>query len=205
MTVRRLQFAGADGTTGMVELDIPSDGSRARYEARMQGPALGDGVIVVRDDDVRPPAGRLLEIRADSLWAELVCETPGEHWGFGLEGVGLGDTDTVSRQRLMGDTFNFLAKNIMPKLVVQQAPNGRALSVDLGAHAAPVRFVRSEAVLADGTVVSRDYATPLAAGAITIPAAGPVQLPSGRVAQEVVEIRLIPEAGTAAPVIVTVK
>jgi hypothetical protein len=46
-------------------------------------------VIVVRDDDVRPPQGRLLEIRADGLWAELVCETPGEHWGFGLEAFGL--------------------------------------------------------------------------------------------------------------------
>jgi hypothetical protein len=89
VTVRRLEFAGADGTAGSVMLDIPDDGSRARYEARMQGPALGDGVIVVRDDDVAPPRGRLLEIRADGLWAELVCETPGEHWGFGLEAFGL--------------------------------------------------------------------------------------------------------------------
>ena len=55
----------------------------------LSGPELGDGVIVVRDHDVLPPKGRLLEIRADSLWAELVCETPGEHWSFGLEAFGL--------------------------------------------------------------------------------------------------------------------
>jgi hypothetical protein len=89
VTIRRLELAGADGTSGSVTLDIPADGSRARYEARLRGPALGDGVIVVRDDDVAPPRGRLLEIRADGLWAEMVCETPGEHWSFGLEAFGL--------------------------------------------------------------------------------------------------------------------
>jgi hypothetical protein len=88
VTVWRLDFAAADGTRGSIELEIPPTG-QARYEARLQGPELGDGVIVVRDDDVPPPKGRLLEIRADGLWAELVCETPGEHWGFGLEAFGL--------------------------------------------------------------------------------------------------------------------
>ncbi len=88
MTVRRLEFAGPDGTRGFVELEIPATG-RARYEVHLSGPELGDGVIVVRDDDVMAPKGRLLEIRADSLWAELVCETPGEHWSFGLEAFGL--------------------------------------------------------------------------------------------------------------------
>jgi hypothetical protein len=88
---RRLEFAGDDGTRGSVELVLPEEGEggRARYEARLAGPGLGQGVIVVRDDDVMPPRGRLLEIRADGLWAELVCETPGEHWGFGLEAFGL--------------------------------------------------------------------------------------------------------------------
>jgi hypothetical protein len=84
----RLEFAGPDGTRGLVELEIPPTG-QARYLARLTGPELGEGVIVVRDDDVHPPKGRLLEIRADGLWAELVCETPGEHWGFGLEAFGL--------------------------------------------------------------------------------------------------------------------
>lgn len=88
MTVWRLEFSAPDGTEGSVELEVPAAG-RARYEARLRGPGLGDGVIVVRDHDVIPPKGRLLEIRADGLWAELVCETPGEHWGFGLEAFGL--------------------------------------------------------------------------------------------------------------------
>lgn len=88
MTGWRLEFCGPDGTQGRVELEIPATG-RARYEVHLSGPALGDGVIVVRDADVRPPKGRLLEIRADGLWAELVCETPGEHWSFGLEAFGL--------------------------------------------------------------------------------------------------------------------
>jgi hypothetical protein len=51
---------------------------------------LIDGALVlVADDDVALPRGALLEVRADGLWAELVCETPGEHWGFGLEAFGL--------------------------------------------------------------------------------------------------------------------
>jgi hypothetical protein len=87
----RLEFSVADGTRGSVELVLPGAGraGRARYEARLAGPGLGAGVIVVRDDDVAPPRGRLLEIRADGLWAELVCETAGEHWSFGLEAFGL--------------------------------------------------------------------------------------------------------------------
>lgn len=88
MTAWRLEFVGADGTRGSVELEIPEVG-HVRYEVHLAGPDLGDGVIVVRDADVHPPKGRLLEIRADGLWAELVCETPGEHWGFGLEAFGL--------------------------------------------------------------------------------------------------------------------
>ena len=98
MTICRLEFAGPDGTRGSVELEIPLKG-QARYEVHLSGPELGPGVIVVRDDDVRPPQGRLLEIRADGLWAELVCETPGEHWGFGLEAFGLRFADEEEAAR----------------------------------------------------------------------------------------------------------
>jgi hypothetical protein len=49
-----------------------------------------DGALVlVNDDDVPLPRGSLLEVRADGLWAEFVCEVPDEHWGFGLEAFGL--------------------------------------------------------------------------------------------------------------------
>src|SRR5262249_32661894 len=47
-----------------------------------------DGVIDVRDHEVPPPRNGL-EIRAEGLWAELWCETPGEHWTFGLEAFGI--------------------------------------------------------------------------------------------------------------------
>jgi hypothetical protein len=44
----------------------------------------------VRDDEVPPPKRRdLLVVRAEGLWAELLCETPGEHWSFGLEAFGV--------------------------------------------------------------------------------------------------------------------
>jgi hypothetical protein len=60
--------------------------------------ALGAvGRIVVADEAVplpRPTAG--LEIRADGLWASLLCETPFEHWSLGLEAFGLRlDLDAV--------------------------------------------------------------------------------------------------------------
>jgi len=38
-----------------------------------------------------PRAG--LEVRADGLWGELVCETPLEHWSIGLEAFGLAYDD----------------------------------------------------------------------------------------------------------------
>jgi hypothetical protein len=42
------------------------------------------GPVVVRDHDVPLPR-QGLEIRADGLWSELWCETPLEHWTYGLE------------------------------------------------------------------------------------------------------------------------
>jgi hypothetical protein len=99
----RLDFASGDGTRGFVRLEVP-DAGRARYEARLAGPALGEGVIVVRDDDVAPPKGSLLEVRADGLWAEVVCETRGEHWSFGLEAFGLRfASDEEADRRDVGD------------------------------------------------------------------------------------------------------
>lgn len=52
--------------------------------------------LLVRDLDVaapRSPTSR--EIRADSLWADVNCETPFDHWSLGLEafGVALDDPD----------------------------------------------------------------------------------------------------------------
>ena len=89
MTAWRLEFVAPDETRGSVRLEVPDRAGPARYEAVLAGPGLGPGVIVVRDDDVARPRGRLIEVRAEGLWAEVVCEVPGEHWAFGLEAFGL--------------------------------------------------------------------------------------------------------------------
>jgi hypothetical protein len=48
------------------------------------------GRIVVADEAVPlPRAAAGLEIRADGLWASLLCETAFEHWSLGLEAFGL--------------------------------------------------------------------------------------------------------------------
>ena len=51
-----------------------------------------DGLVAVRDHEVIPPRTGL-EIRAEGLWGELVCETPLEHWSVGLEAFGVSYDD----------------------------------------------------------------------------------------------------------------
>lgn len=81
-----LDFARSDGVGGFVRLELRPDEGVAWYWAYLVGPEIG--IVVVRDHEVPlPRAG--LEIRTDGLWAEVVCETPGEHWSFGLEAFGL--------------------------------------------------------------------------------------------------------------------
>lgn len=60
--------------------------TRASFRADLE---IDGALVRVHDDDVPLPRGPLLEVRADGLWAELVCEVPGEHWGFRLEAFGL--------------------------------------------------------------------------------------------------------------------
>ena len=38
-----------------------------------------------------------LEVRADGLWGELMCETPLEHWSYGLEAFGVALDDPATR------------------------------------------------------------------------------------------------------------
>ena len=85
--IYRLEFA-CDGVQGRIELEIPAAGP-ARYDAVFSGAAVGAGLVVVRDSEVPRPRGPMLELRADGLWVEFVCETPDEHWSFGLEAFGL--------------------------------------------------------------------------------------------------------------------
>jgi hypothetical protein len=82
-----LEFFDDHGTSGHFSLTLPDDAVPATFSARL---ALPDGgVVVVYDDEVPPPRGDQLVVRAEGLWAELVCETAGEHWSFGLEAFGV--------------------------------------------------------------------------------------------------------------------
>ena len=50
--------------------------------------AAPGGRLVVADEEVPVPRSDL-DLRADGLWTSLCCETPFEHWTFGLEAFGL--------------------------------------------------------------------------------------------------------------------
>jgi hypothetical protein len=81
-----LDFAADRGVAGFVRLARVGD--RCWYWCYLVGE--GVGLVAVRDHDVAPPRRPdVLEVRADALWAELVCETPGEHWSVGLEAFGV--------------------------------------------------------------------------------------------------------------------
>jgi hypothetical protein len=83
-----LEFSDDHGIRGSFRLGLGDDApAPATFTARLTLP--DEGVVVVHDDDVTPPRGEQLVIRGEGLWAELLCETPGEHWSFGLEAFGV--------------------------------------------------------------------------------------------------------------------
>jgi hypothetical protein len=85
-----LEFAGASPTdiAGIVRLEVRARERVAWYWTYLVGVPHVDGVLVVRDHEVPMPR-QGLEVRADGLWAALTCETPREHWTFGLESFGV--------------------------------------------------------------------------------------------------------------------
>ncbi len=122
------------------------------------------------------------------------------YWGFGLEGVGKGGDDTVGRDRLLGDTFNFLAKNMSPKAtMLAQADGSVQLSVDLGPTAAPVQFTRAEIDWGDGQRQVVDFTRPTGTAGLTFSHSFATTATERGPAR----IKLLPVAGTAAPVYVT--
>ncbi len=87
-----LEFADGQEITGSLRLSV--DGTTASFAAQVVVPDVG--VVVVRDDEVAPPKRQdVLVIRAEGLWVELLCETPGEHWSIGLEAFGVRFDDEV--------------------------------------------------------------------------------------------------------------
>jgi hypothetical protein len=85
-----LEFAGVSSTdiAGIVRLELRAAERVAWYWTYLVGVPGVDGVLVVRDHEVPIPR-QGLEVRADGLWAALTCETPREHWTFGLESFGV--------------------------------------------------------------------------------------------------------------------
>ena len=59
----------------------------------------GRGPVVVRDHEVPVPRAPGFEVRAEGLWAEMICETPFEHWSYGLESFGLVLDDPADDER----------------------------------------------------------------------------------------------------------
>jgi hypothetical protein len=112
----RAHPAGGDGWWEAWQLDVAgSDGTGVAVQLAC-APALGvawwwthlllpdrTGPVVVRDHEV--PLPRVgLEVRADGLWGELVCETAFEHWTYGLEAFGVAlDDPAESRRGEIGD------------------------------------------------------------------------------------------------------
>lgn len=91
-------FAQRDGLGGFVRLVTFPNAGRAWCWVYVISPE--HGLVVVRDHHVALPrrAGSL-EIRAEALWAELVCETPMEHWGIGVEAFGVALDDPLDGYR----------------------------------------------------------------------------------------------------------
>jgi hypothetical protein len=82
----QFDFVAAGGApAGFVALHRYPNLGVAWYWASFVTPS---GLVAVRDHEVPPPKAGL-EIRTDGLWAELVCETPLEHWSGGLEAFGI--------------------------------------------------------------------------------------------------------------------
>ncbi|HSO94544.1 MAG TPA: hypothetical protein VLV81_00740 [Acidimicrobiia bacterium] len=81
-----LEFARPDGTGGFARLS--GNGERSSYWAALVSPSWGT-VVVHYHGLAAPRHPRLLAVRGDGLWAELVEETAAEHWSAGLEAFGL--------------------------------------------------------------------------------------------------------------------
>jgi hypothetical protein len=81
-----IDFCRADGTGGFVRLGLYPNLKQAWWWTYLLTP---DGrLVAVRDHEVPLPRTGL-EVRAEGLWTDVVCETPLEHWGVGLEAFGV--------------------------------------------------------------------------------------------------------------------
>jgi hypothetical protein len=83
----QLDLASPEGVGLTVRLECYPNRGVAWFWTYLVLPTLA-GPVVVRDHEVALPR-QGLEIRAEGLWSELWCETPLEHWTYGLEAFGV--------------------------------------------------------------------------------------------------------------------
>ena len=136
-----LEFSDDQGISGSLRLTVGE--STASFHAQVAVP--GVGVVVVRDDEIAPPRrDDVVVVRAEGLWAELLCETPGEHWSIGLEAFGVrfdDEDEAATSDRGERIPVGFDLEWETPDRVIGEVLVGRA-RYDLDAHGtftAPLR------------------------------------------------------------------
>lgn len=85
--------AGRGFAAGLVCLHVLHDTGVAWWWTYLAQP---DRLVVVRDHEVRAPRASVLEVRAEALWAQLICEVPMVHWSLGLEAFGVLTADLLA-------------------------------------------------------------------------------------------------------------
>lgn len=128
-----LEFSDGQGIEGSLRLTV--DESTASFHAQVVVPDLG--VVVVRDEELAPPRrDDVLVVRGEGLWAELLCETPDEHWSIGLEAFGVrfdDEEEALASDRGERVPVGFDVEWETPDRVVGEILVGRA-RYDLTAH-----------------------------------------------------------------------
>lgn len=89
-------FVAPDSPNGpaLVRLTVMAEASLGRVEFTGVLLRAGRRPIVVTDDDIALPAIGW-ELRTSGLWADHICETPLDHWSYGLEAFGLAVDDAA--------------------------------------------------------------------------------------------------------------
>ncbi|HVF73462.1 MAG TPA: hypothetical protein VM938_00330 [Acidimicrobiales bacterium] len=92
-----LDFWAADGSLGGF-VAYAFHARTAWYWAGLVG--AGRPYLLVRELDVPlPRSSSSAEVRAEALWADMNCETPFDHWSYGLEAFGVALDDPAEALR----------------------------------------------------------------------------------------------------------
>lgn len=93
-------FPAARVALSLLIAKYPARGHATFHAAMLR---LDDDPVVVVEFEIPLPS-RGWEIRASGLWADHVCETPMDHWSYGLEAFGLSiDNPTELLGAALGD------------------------------------------------------------------------------------------------------